>query len=72
MLSRGYTVDFCCDFRSNFLILKDVKEYIAQKFSMRRHKARTFLTDPFFFIAQKKKSHVKSQQKIARVDSVLR
>ena len=36
---------------------------------MRMHKARTSLTDLFFFIAQKKKSHVKSQQKIARVDA---
>ena len=36
--------------------------------AMRIHKARTFITDPIFFIAQKKKSHVKSEQKIARVD----
>ena len=38
---------------------------------MRIHKARIFITDPLFFIAQKKKSHVKSQQKITRVDSAL-
>ena len=36
--------------------------------AMRIHKARTFITDPLFLIAQM----MKSQQKIARVDAVLR
>ena len=38
-------------------------------FTMTIHKARTIIIDPLFFIAQKKKSHVKSQPKIARLNA---
>ena len=58
-LGRNNTADLCCDFRSDFLLLKDVKEYLhhlRMLLCMRIDKARTFITDPLFFIAQKKKS----------------
>ena len=63
-----YTGNFCRDVKCDFLLLKDVKEYISKEYCHRLTYILTFINDPLFYIHQKEKVAVDIAAKFARVN----
>ena len=71
MLRPVYTGDFCCDFRCDFLLLEDGKEWMSYKCSRLSNLIITTLSKPLLHIFQKEKIATKIAAKIARVNGPL-